>query len=313
MSIDLILIPCIEMRIENKIVLIAGGTGFIGTAISSVLQKKGCEVRILSRKKTDVSKNLYHWNPLEKTIDEKAFADVQVIVNLVGEGIVDKKWTAVRKQLLVDSRVQPTLFLRSLANKMPSLQQYVSASGINAYGFEDEEMCYTESNTFGNDFVSQMVKDWENAADKFSDFCQVAKIRIAVVLSKNEGALPKMAAPIKYFAGAAMGSGKQNISWISIDDLSNLFLHVIEQNLDGVYNAVANNCSNKQFTQELAKAIDRPLLPLNLPGFVLKLILGDRAVLLLNGVKASNFKIVNSGFTFTHPQLADALKVIYSK
>ena len=298
---------------SKKVILIAGGTGLIGESMVAHFKSKGHEVRILSRKPSQRDKHIYHWDPLEKEIDAQALEGVQVIINLVGAGIADKRWTAERKKELIDSRVIPALFLASVAEKSTTMEHYISASGINCYGYEEYDRLHQESDPYGKDFLSQVVKLWEESAATFENFTKVAKIRIAVVLTKEGGALPKIAGPIKKYVGAPLGSGKQWMPWITLNDLIQVFDFVLEQKLEGTYNAVAENNTNKEFTQALAKTLKKPLWLPPVPSFILKLVFGEMSSVVLKGVQASNEKLKNKGFSFQHTVLADAFKAIYGE
>jgi uncharacterized protein (TIGR01777 family) len=299
------------MSIPKK-VLIAGGTGLIGQELAHLLRTKGYTVRILTRGKSNPLKNLYHWNVKNKEIDEGALAGVQCIVNLVGAGIADKKWTNQRKEELISSRVEPAKFLAAILAENTSVKHYVSASGINCYGYDNDENVYKEDDEYGDDFLSSVVKKWENAADTMPGHVKVAKIRTSVVLTDKGGALPKIAKPIKMYAGAALGSGKQWMPWITNHDLCRLFEHVITNEIEGTYNALAAACTNQTFTKELAKTLKKPLWLPNVPAFVLKLFLGEMSSVVLDGLNASNEKIIKTGFDFEHKSLNDAFSAIYS-
>jgi uncharacterized protein (TIGR01777 family) len=296
---------------EKQIILLAGGTGLIGKQMQVFLQKQGHEVRILSRKPSDLSKNIFHWQPTKDEIDLTAVNGVTTIINLSGAGIADKKWSTERKREMIDSRVQPTLFLAYLTPKMPDLKQYISASGINCYGYENHAKVYQENDPFGKDFLSQVVEKWEQAADSLSAYCVVSKIRISVVLAANGGALETIAKPIKMGLTSALGSGKQWMPWIHIDDLVSLFNFVMENRLEGSFNANAKNVNNLAFTETLAKQLHRKRWLPNVPAFVLKTVLGEMSTVVLEGVNASNEKIKKAGFAFQYENLSDALKEVY--
>ena len=295
----------------SKTILIAGGTGLVGKEMTAYLKKAGHTVRILTRGKTDLAKGYYHWNPSKDEIDPACFDQTSVIINLAGAGIADKKWSAKRKQEIIDSRVIPALFLSRMAQEMKSLEHYISASGINCYGYASYDRLHEESDPFGADYLSQVVRLWEDAADTMQAHVKVAKIRISVVLTEKGGALPKIAGPIKNYIGAPLGSGKQWMPWITLHDLIRLFEHVMNNKLEGAYNAVAENPTNKEFTQQLAKQLNKPLWLPPVPGFVLKLFLGEMSSVVLQGLQASNQKIVASGFNFNHATLEEALASIY--
>lgn len=291
-------------------ILLAGGTGLIGKELSLKLKNEGYTVRVLSRKKSDYAKMIYNWDPYKGIIDAEAIKNVDIVINLVGEGIADKKWNEDRKKALIDSRVIPTNFLFKVFEKTSDLKQYITASGINCYGYQHYDKKHTEEDEYGKDYLSQVVQKWENAAQQFSSICKVSKIRISVVLSAHGGALPKISQPVKLYAGAALGTGKQWMPWISMEDLLRLFVFTVKNNLEGTYNALANSDTNKKFTQELAFFLKKPLFLPNVPAFVLKLFLGEMASVILDGVQASNEKIKQKGFVFEHDNLQSAFKFI---
>jgi uncharacterized protein (TIGR01777 family) len=291
-----------------KTVLIAGGTGFIGRKLGIVMKERGYRVYKLTRKST--RRNSYiEWNPELHTIDAKKLSKVNVIVNLLGADIGQKRWTEARKKELISSRVSTTNFLRTVADQMPNLEYYVSVSGVNCYGPESETV-HQESDDFGDDFLSQLVKDWEEASDKFSDICPVAKIRSGVVLAKNGGMLKKIKFPFTFGFGSAFGSGKQHIPWIHLDDLCRLFSLAIQYKWEGVYNAIAGCSTNKDFSRAIAKALRRPFFMPNIPAKLLYFLLGERAILLVGGIKASNGKILKAGFNFQHKSIESAMRHI---
>lgn len=293
---------------DKQVILLAGGTGLIGVKMQAFLRNGGHEVRVLSRQRDDKDQSKFYWNPSTQEIDRKALDGVMVIINLAGAGIADKRWTASRKAELVDSRVEPALFLASLAPEMPHLQHYISASGINCYGYDHPERIHKETDAFGTDFLSQVVEKWEAAADAFLPFCPVAKIRISVVLTEKGGALETMAKPIRLGLTAALGTGRQWMPWIHWKELIRIFDFVMENRLEGSFNAVSKVVDNRTFTQLLAKRLNRKLWLPNVPGFILKLFLGEMSSLVLHGLNASNEKLKDAGYKFSYEELEDALQ-----
>jgi uncharacterized protein (TIGR01777 family) len=287
---------------EKRIILLAGATGFIGKELIKVLQKNN-EIRILTRHKDSMEQNYFYWNPDKNEVDTKAFEGVTHIINLCGAGIADKNWTSSRKKELELSRTLPASFLFAHRNLMPELKQYISASGINCYDFNNESKIYDEEDPIASDFVSTLVKKWEESADQFSSICPVLKLRISFVISDLGGAVKKLEAPIKMGFGAAIGTGKQAIPWIHLQDLCSLFEFGVENKLEGVYNANAGNSDNKEMTVLIAKKLKKRLWLPNIPAFVMKLILGELSVLVLKGIKASNQKIVAKGFKFKYSKI----------
>ncbi len=294
-----------------KTILIAGGTGFIGRRIQKLLEKSNYKVFILSR--SPKSDNEFYWNPSKGEIDKKALEHVSTIINLCGAGIGDNRWTTKRKEELYLSRIEPTKFLYSLINDLPDLESYISASGITCYGFDDDLKLYSEEDSFGSDYLSQLVKSWENAANLFESDCRVVKMRTAVVLDEKEGALSKIAKPIQFGIGSAIGDGKQIMSWVHIDDLTNAFLFAIQHPIAGSFNIVGGNRSNNEFSKTLAKVLQKPFFFPKIPAFIMKLIFGEMAVILLKGVNVSNQKIVDAGFKFQFTDLDKTFKKIYGK
>lgn len=294
-----------------KNILIAGGTGLVGKQLTRVLREKGHTVSVLSRDPKE--KDQFAWNPKAGTIDETVLSNVEVLINLSGAGIADKKWTAERKQELHASRIGTNVFLYSLVDKMPKLEHYICSSGINSYGFLDNEKVYTEEDPFGKDYLSQLVKVWELSADQFTSHCKVAKIRTAMVLDSKGGALKKMVPIINMGIGSAIASGKQYSPWIHSEDLARLFAHVIEKQLEGSYNALAGSVTNKELMRTIAKTLKKPFFFPNVPSFLIRLMYGEMSLILLYGIKASNEKINSTGFEFKFKDLSAALKDVLVK
>lgn len=292
---------------EKEVVLVAGGTGLIGQEIVRHFRAQGHEVRILSRGKTNVETSIFHWNPAEEKIDSTALVGVTSIINLVGEGIAEKRWTADRKKEIIGSRVQPALFLASLAPQMPTLRHYVSASGINCYGTQDAGQIFKEEDAYGNDFLSYVVQKWEAAANSFQPYCKVSKIRISMVLSSKGGALEKIIQPMKFGFTSAFGTGKQWMTWIHLHDLARVFDFVIQHKCEGSFNVSGKLVSNQKFTQILAATLGKKLWLPNVPSFVMKLALGEMATVVLDGVQVSSEKLKGLGFQYEFEELKDAL------
>lgn len=293
-------------------ILIAGGTGLIGKQLSSFWREHGHEVRLLTRKSSQPEKGLFHWDPLQNTIDPEALGNVTVLVNLSGAGVGDKRWTKRRKQELFDSRIGSTQCLRKHAGAMPQLKHYISASGAVCYGYEQDEKTYVESDPHGTDLLSVLTAEWEAAADTFGNVCPVTKVRISFVLAAEGGALPVVAKPIRMGFGAILGSGKQGIPWIHLHDLVRIFNWTMTERLSGPYHANAGNTDNATLTRTIARVLKKPLWLPKAPAFVLRLVLGELSDLVLKGVKTDNSRIRSSGFVFEHLQLGEALKDVYS-
>lgn len=295
----------------KDIILITGAGGLIARELAKRLEKD-YTVRFLTRKKRRSDE--FEWNIREKTIDESAFDGVSHIIHLAGANISEKRWTDERKKELISSRVDSAdLILKTLQKKNIKLKSFISASGINYYGTKTTDQIFTENDGPGNDFLSEVVVLWERAADQFKQQNlaeRVVKIRTAVVLSEKDGALKKMLPPIKMGIGSALGSGKQYMPWIHIDDICSIYeLALTNPYMDGAYNAVSpQHTSNENLTKKIAEVIKKPLFMPNVPGFVLKLIFGELADALLEGSRASSEKIQKGGFRFEFPDLKNALE-----
>ena len=299
-------------------VLITGATGLVGQAIVKVLHQKGIPVNYLttSKDKIDSSEDFqgFYWNPGKGEIDLECFRDVQAIINLAGASIA-KRWTPQHKKRVLSSRINSLQTLKKGLEQSENteVECLVSASAIGIY---PDSVCdyYDEQTEKVDDgFLGHVVTKWEAEAGTFQSLgLDVAKIRIGLVLSSDGGALPKMAVPVKNFIGAPVGSGDQWQSWVHLEDLAQIFVFAVENNLAGVYNAVAPNpVTNTKLTKELARVLDRPLWLPNVPAFLLKAILGEMSTLLLASQRVSSKKIEDEGFTFQYTNICQALKDIY--
>ena len=288
-----------------KHVLIAGGSGFIGVKLSSFLTENGYHVSILTRNPKE--KNHFLWNPSEGVLDENCLGNVQILINLTGAGIADKRWTKARKKELLESRIGSNALLFQHASKMPKLEHFICSSGINSYGFDDSTHEHVETDPFGKDFLAQLVQKWEESTDLFQIHCGVTKVRTAVVLGREGGALPKFMKPVQWGVGSPLGTGKQFVPWIHVHDLLGIFHHVMDNQLLGVYNAVSGNVSNGELTHEIANVIHRKIWLPNTPAFFITMLFGEMSSMLLQGVCASNTKIIDSGYVFKFQNIRAAL------
>lgn len=286
-------------------ILVTGGTGLVGRRLTALLTEKNHEVRILSR--NPKNENEFKWDFSKGFLDDKAIENIDYIIHLAGAGIAHKRWTKERKEVIVNSRVATAnlIFDKIKAQNIP-LKGFISASGSNYYGAQTTAKVFKESDAVGTDFLGQVCLKWEAATNQFKDLnIPVTILRTGVVLSKTGGALEKMRTPIV----SPLGSGNQYMAWIHIDDLCNLYTKAIEETFVGVYNAVSPEFhTSKTFSKALAKAIKRPFLPIAVPGFLLKLVFGELAIILLHGSRLSSDKIKEKGFIFKYKELAIALK-----
>ena len=291
-------------------IIITGGTGLVGRRLTEFLVNRNHEVRILSR--NPKAQNEYKWDLSTNEIDEKSLLDIEYIVHLAGAGIAEKRWTAERKKVIIDSRVDSAnlLFSKIKELKIP-LKGFISASGSNFYGAKTADTIYKETDKAGADFLGDVCFQWEKAAAQFESLnVPVTILRTGIILSQTGGALEKMKTPIV----SPLGSGKQYLSWIHIDDVCQMYINAIETNLSGIYNAVAPEFhTSRSFSKLLAQKIRRPYLPISVPGVLLKLVFGELAIILLEGSRLSSKKILQEGFQFQYETLTKALHHLFQK
>lgn len=296
-------------------ILITGGTGLVGTALSKVLDRRGHEVGILTRKLNEKAEyKQYLWCPLKFEIDELAFKNLDCIIHLAGAGIADKRWTKKRKEELLSSRVDTAQFLfQKITELNIPLKSFISSSAIGWYGVETTDEIYTEEAKASNHFLGQLCERWEQAAAVFESLgCKVSKVRTGVVLSKDGGALTKIIQPIVWGQGAPLGSGFQHIPWIHIDDLCEIYLQLVEGVIvSGVYNGVApDHITNVRLTQLLAQSLKKSLWMPNIPSWAMYMLLGKMSSMLLNGSRVSSSKLIENGFEFKYPTTTGAVASI---
>jgi uncharacterized protein len=295
----------------SKKILITGASGLIGKRLTDLLLKKGYQVSHLSRSSKSGRVPSFVWDVDKGEMDSKALEGVDAIIHLAGAGVADKRWTKSRKEEILMSRVKSTELLHNTLSATPnSVKVIVSASAIGYYGFQsDEEL--TEESKPGTDFLAKVTNQWEAEADKLTSLkIRVVKLRIGIVLSEKGGALVEMAKPIRWGVGSPLGVGSQYISWIHLDDLCEMFIHAIETDqMEGAYNAVSGNwVTNEEMTKAIAHELKRPLWLPNVPTFVLKIVVGEMAAIVLGGSKVSADKIKKTGFEFQYSKLENALE-----
>lgn len=294
-------------------VLITGGTGLVGKKLSTILLQEGYQVSFLSRTKKNIANvEVFQWDIHKQNIEQEAIETADYIVHLAGAGVADRRWTESYKKEILESRVLSTQLLhKAIQNAFKKPKAFLSASAVGIYGFDTKENLVEENSPQGNDFLADVTKKWENEVLKIKELAiRTCIFRIGIVLSTKGGALAKMMQPIQFFAGAALGSGKQYMSWIHIEDLARMFLFAIKNpQIEGIFNAVGNSpATNAEFTQILAKILEKPLFLPNVPSFALKLMLGEMAVMVTGGNRVSNKKILESGFEYKFNTLEEALK-----
>jgi uncharacterized protein len=302
-----------------KNVLITGGTGLVGKALITHLQSKGYAVGVLSRskpKEPDGLLNYWQWNPAEGKLDVAALQWAHAVIHLAGAGVADKPWSAARKKEIIDSRVDSMGLITSLLQeKAIALPVLISASAIGIYGNYAGSQALDEASPYGSDFLAEVCIRWEQALFNATlPHTRKAALRVGIVLAKEGGALPQIALPVRFGVGAALGDGKQMMSWIHIDDLCAMFSHLLEHPAEGAWNGTAPEpVSNKELTKTLAQVLRKPLLLPNVPAFVMKLALRERADLVLGGANVLPKKFEAAHFSFKFSNIKAALENIYKK
>lgn len=295
-------------------VLITGGSGLVGNRLTERLQQQGYDVVHVGRTAGSEPVPTYAWDIAESKLDPAVFEGVDHVVHLAGAGVADKPWSVSRKQEIVNSRVKGTeLLLDAMDWHAKKPKTFISASAIGYYGDAGMELC-TEESRPGNGFLADVCKQWEAAAAPADAFTRRCTVRIGIVLSEKGGALPKMMLPFKLFSGSVLGSGKQMMSWIHLDDLCDMIIFLIEnENCEGAYNAVAPlPVAHYSFMKALGHTMKRPLW-MWVPGFALKLVLGEMAATVLASQFVSNEKIQHAGFRFEYENVYKALKQLLQK
>jgi len=295
-------------------VLITGATGLVGSHLTRILRKNNIGINYLTTSRSKIEKvpayNGYYWNPSNGEIEEQCLEDVDAIIHLAGANLA-ARWTRKYKEEIIESRVKSAeLLYNTLKSSSFKIKHFISASGVGVYPDSLQKLYSEEEKAIDNSFPAEVVQLWEEAAWKFGDLgTKVAIIRTGMVLAQEGGALAKMKEPASYYAGAAFGSGKQWQSWIHIDDLTGIYKHVLENELEGIFNAVAPNpVTNKELVKCLTEKLEKPLWLPNIPKTALRIALGEMAVIVLSSQLVSSEKIQNAGYYFKYKNLSKALE-----
>lgn len=301
-------------------VVIAGGSGFLGSALVGALLKRGDHVVVLSRdpgtvqRHWDAKVEARLWNGRDPGPWVTAIDGADAVVGLAGESVAGGRWTPARKLALIRSRVDPTRALvKALEAAAEKPMAFVSASAVGYYGGSPQGDC-AEDAPQGADFLAALCGQWEReawSADKLE--VRTSMLRFGVILGPEGGALAKMLTPFKFGLGGPLGSGRQPLPWIHRDDAVGAILFAIDEAaISGPVNVVApGTATSKEFARSLGRALHRPAL-LPAPGFVLRLGLGEMSTILLDGQRAIPAKLQTAGFKFRHPELDGALADLVS-
>lgn len=295
-------------------VLITGATGLVGKAIVAECHKQNMTVHYLTTSKEKIKQQDnfkgFYWNPTKKEIDIACLDGVEVIINLAGASI-SNRWTAAYKNVILNSRLDTLRLIKDTLTKENHVVKHViSASAIGIYPDSLTNYYDEETTAISASFLGQVVDKWEDMTGTFVELdVLVSKVRIGLVLDREEGALPQIVKPVKFGAGAAFGSGNQWQSWIHIADLASIFMYVLNNKIEGITNGVAPNpVTNSELTKAVASVLNKPLFLPNIPKSLMKLILGDMHILLFESQRVSSKKIEEAGFQFQFVNINPALQ-----
>ena len=275
-----------------KCVLIAGGSGLIGTEISNYLISKGYCIKILSRKPTDKTMGIYHWDITTKTIDLTAFVDTAYVINLTGSSIIGGRWTTKRKKELRDSRILSTQFLVDTINQNEfPIEHFIQGSAMGYYG-DSGDSILTEESLAGRDFMAQLCVDWEKASDHLNQG-KKSTLRIALYLSKAGGAYATLSKLARYYLLSAFGNGKMWAAYTHQDEFAQLVEGIFTNTVNaGVYNIVGSEpFQMNDFVSKIAQNEGAVAFLPNVPSFMLKIILGEASATLLNSYRVTSPKL----------------------
>ncbi len=293
---------------------ITGGTGFVGTHITNALVAKGYHVIIFSRSNRQSSKkqvSYAHWDPSKEQIDLQSLQKLDAVIHLAGAGVADKRWTTKRKQIIEKSRTEVTRFLvNALKEHANNCKTFLAASAIGYYGPDrDNSQPFTEEDRHFDDFLGNTCYKWEQESLKAQEQFRTAIIRIGIVLGSESGAFVEFEKPTRFGVLPILGSGKQMVSWIHVKDLASIFIHTLDhEKVTGITNGVAPNpVSNKQLMRTIAQIKGGLKIPVPVPAFALKVMLGEMSVEVLKSCTVSSDKTVSLGYEFIHPTIEDAV------
>lgn len=299
----------------QKTVGITGGTGFVGQHLKTLLLSKGYAVIIFTRspEKQAVEQGVTYafWNPSNEEIDTNILQKLDAVIHLAGAGVADKRWTDERKKEIVSSRVAVTTYLvEQLKQHANRCSTFIAASATGYYGPDRNNTPFKETEDYYDDFLGRTCLQWEKASKTAEQSFRTVIIRIGIVLGREAGAFKEFEQPTKMGIVPILGSGQQMISWIHIADLVSLFTYALEkEEIKGIYNGVAPSpASNKTLMKTIARVKGGLKIPVPVPSFILKIMLGEMSIEILKSCTASSQKIESTGFQFQYKDINSAVK-----
>lgn len=270
------------------------------------------QVSIIGRTRKEIpGVESYIWDLEKEEFDQRALDGVTHIIHLAGAGIADKPWSPSRKKEIVESRVKPLQMLsKALLERNQRIEAILSSSAVGFYGGLTSDTIFEETAKSATDFLGSTCQIWEDAVQLFKPVAnREVRIRTSVVLMNDSGALPKLVRPTKLGFGAAIGSGKQWMPWIHIDDLVELYVEaIVNRNLHGAYNAAApEHADQTTMIKNIGKALGRPTFLPPVPKFLIKTLIGEMSTVVTEGSRVSSQKVQDAGFEFKFPELESAL------
>ncbi len=284
-------------------ILLIGGTGFIGQAVSRYFKSSAVPVFVLTRNPKE--ENHRFWDPQNKEVEGESLKNITHIINLNGAGIAEKRWTPSRKRELYSSRIEATAYLFELTEThCPMLQHYIGVSGINAFGFS-EGKTFQEKDPFGSDYLSTLVRDWESAHWRFQIRVKTTVVRLGMVLDPRGGAYTKMAVPTRLRLGTVVGSGKQLVPWISLEDVVGLLYHlcVAKKDFFPIIHGVCAHSTMAEISHFIAHEEGKKIWLPNLPSFLVHLLFGSMGQLLTRSLNVGNGSLIATGYTIKNTTL----------
>lgn len=298
----------------QPLILMTGAGGTIGRRLTDALLEKGYRLHHLVRESSvrDPRVTSFLWNVPAGEIDPACIAGVTAVIHLAGEPVADRAWSPKVKQEIVDSRTKSIELIYNLLKAAGhALTTVVSASAVGYYGDRDDDLL-VESDSAGSGFLPDCCLAWEAAVDAAPAGVRVVKFRTGIVLEKDSGALAPIAKTVALGIGSPLGSGKQWMPWIHIDDVVAMYIHGLESDIAGAFNMAAPNpVPNREFTATLAKVLKKPFWMPRVPALALRILMGKRSRVALDSVRTSADKILASGFQFSYLHAEDALNAIY--
>lgn len=297
---------------HSDYILIAGGSGLIGSRLCRMLSEKGYKVCILTRNKKSKSRYpTFLWNPSKNEIDPAALQNATAVINLAGSGIADHRWTDSYKKEIIQSRLDATTTLLNEIKNHPGVKSYIAASAIGIYGNRGEEIL-DENSLPGTGFLSSTTTEWESSSEN----CTVRRvlIRTGIVLTPKGGALPPLARPVKAMVAPIIG-GNQYMSWIHVDDLCRMYITALEnESWNGIYNAVVPHAvKHREFVSTLKKVLNPNAITIPVPPAFIKLLLGEQSAIILDSANVKPSRPIAAGFKFMFEDLTNALKNLYDR